>query len=693
MKLHSNFVKILLGLSAIFLTKVGMPNNLPGDPVVPAQNQIATIRGVPPQVQQTTITGLPGFLPGSDDQRILRSVREPEWSNFFGGAGKDECYSAIQTSDGGYIMVGRSNSYGAGDFDAWVVKTDASGQVAWTKTYGDTYIDEAYAIKEVSGGGYIIAGMSTAFGWAGEGWLIRTNASGDIIWSRGYHPANGSSQAAWDYFYDVVENSDGSFTVVGDCCDTQMNIQGWIVKVNSDGDVLWEHEYGDIYWERFFSMQPTSDGGYVAVGDRHWSYDNDTTFKHDGWLLKINDLGDTVWTRHFGGVDHDIFRCVKQTSDGGYIICGEREVDVINGFHGWLIRTDASGQEIFNKTLAKGGLYGVQETSNGNFMAAGTTVTQQSAYDGWLLKANPDGVVLWESMLTGTELDDMYLSLNPTTDGGYIMGGKYNHDPLTGDYWLVKSAPEGLLPLSYFFENFDEVTPPALPENWSGLLDVMLSNTIAEVRSIEQGSTTSLPNAAFIMNGLNGSNGQMDSAAFVSLVTPYVVVGPTGATLTFWATGGNNIQVGTLSDPLNPATFTLIEEVPLTFNFEEHTVTFTQPGNTWIALKHANTMGVTPLFVDDLEYKQIVGTGIPGTDQPDIRLFPNPVNDRISIEYAGNIVSVRIFNSLGSQVWTTSDVKSRTLTINTSSFAIGNYLLQLISDDGTTMTKKFVIYR
>jgi len=614
-----------------------------------------------------------------------------DWSRNYGGNLKDECYDAHQTSDGGYIMIGRSNSFGAGEFDGWLVKTDADGTIAWEKTFGDTYIDEANKVKETSDGGFIVAGMSTAFGWAGEGWLLRTDAEGNIIWNKGYHPIDGSVQSAWDYIYDVVETSDGGFVFAGNAPDVMYSTQAWIGKVDSDGNLLWDHGYGDIYWERIFSLEPTSDGGFIGVGDRHWTYD-DITFKHDGWLLKFDQNGDTLWTKHFGDVNHDIFRSVKPSADGGYIIAGEREDAEVSGFRGWVVKTDAGGNTEWNQTFAPGGLYGVQQTPAGNFIVAGTTITPASADEGWLLKLDPQGEVVWEDLVHGTDMDDIFLFLDKTNDGGYVMGGKYNSNADACDYWLVKMDPEGLEPLSYFFEDFDAVTAPAFPENWSSLVDAMLSNTIAEVRVMEQGSTSSQPNAVFIMNGLNGSNGQLDTTVFAALVTPYVIVGNTGATLTFRASGGLPIQVGSLSNPLDPETFTLVQEVPLDYNFNEYTVTFNQPGTMYIALRHSNLQTASPLFVDDILFQQITTTGSPERLTGSIDTWPNPASSFVNLEAGEEIVSVLLFDLQGKQLMKVNE-SGKQVRINTVSLREGTYFLKCLLKDGRVVTRKLGIIR
>jgi hypothetical protein len=629
---------------------------------------------------------------GTDFIKSVAGAPDTSWTGFYGRDFRDECYSVQQTTDSGYISVGRTCIDGAYDYQAWLIKTNQDGDTVWSKTYGDTYVDEAYKVRQTSDAGYIIAGMSTAFGWAGEGWLIRTDNKGTVIWNKGYHPEEGSSMAGWDYIYDVVETEDGGFVFAGHSPDTYMNTQAWIGKVNSNGDLLWNHKYGLEYWERIFSLEATSDGGFIGVGDRHWTHDS-LYYKHDGWLLKFNSAGDTTWTQKFGGNEHDIFRSVKQTSDGGYFICGERELSTSSGFVGWIVKTDSLGNEEWNNSLSKGGLYGVHQDSENNFVAAGTIVTQQSACEGWLLKVDGKGDLIWEKIYHGTDMDDVFLSLNPTDDGGYILGGKYNMMGDGGDYWLVKLKAEEVEGLSYFFENFDTITPPALPEDWSALVKVILPNTVAEIRTIEQGSTTSLPNDVFIMNGLNGSNGQPDTTAFVALITPYAFVGPNGATLTFTATGTVPVQVGTITDPADKNTFTMIQEIPLVSDFTEYTVTFNEPGNTYLAIKHANTFQVSPVFVDDVLFQQITTTGTGQKEFPTLHIYPNPANEYVVIDSPEQISSIEIFNFSGNKVYSTGSYCKYKVSIATNQLAPAYYLVKVMTNNGIQMTEKILIVR
>lgn len=608
------------------------------------------------------------------------------WSSSFGGELRDECYTAIQTTDGGYALIGRSNSVGAGNFDAWLIKTDANGNKLWEKTFGDTYIDEAYVIRETSDGGLIIGGMSTAFGWAGEGWLIKTDNQGNIIWNNGYHPMDSPLEVGWDYIYDIIPTSDGGFIFGGVGAPAVGVMQAWVGKVDENGVLLWDNCFGGIYWERIFSMTPTSDGGFAAVGDRHWTYD-DITWQHNGWLLKFDENGDTTWTKHFGQVEHDIFRNVKQTSEGGYIICGESEGGVKMGFHGWIVCTDDQGNELWNKHMAKGGLYGVQVT-DGTYTFGGVYVDAYHAGEGWLINADTDGTINWESLVDGSLTDDMFLSLNLTNDGGLIGGGKYAQSGDFCDYWLVKIDPEGPEALTYFYEDFDGVTQPALPDDWTKLVDVMLSNTVAEIRTMENGIAPTAPNAVFVMNGLDGSNGQPDPTAFVALITPFVKVGEDGALITISAAGTNAIQIGTLTDPQDPDTWTMLSEIPLISDFTDYQYWFTTPGEMYIGIKHSNQTQVTPLFIDHIEFRQ---TTVGVSDVPSVStvIYPNPAPGNITITSNEKMAYITLYNLTGTELYTLP-VASGTFTLQRNDLPDGVYFVKINYASGNSGAYKLI---
>jgi hypothetical protein len=537
---------------------------------------------------------------------VINAQTPPEvsWTKSFGGSGMDWGYYSEQTNDGGYITVGRKDN-GSLNMDAWLIKTDADGDTMWTRYYGDTYIDEAYVVKQTSDGGYILAGASTAFGWYGEGWLLKTDSDGNVIWSRGFHP-DPSAQSEWDNFYDVIETSDGGFIALGFGGYQDYYWQAWTVKVNSSGNVLWNKSFGEQYlWERLYSFKQTSDGGYIAVGDKHYTY-GDTT-SHDGWLVKFDSDCDTLWTKHFGAAQVDIFRSIQITPDNNYIIAGEREPYWGAGTKGWMMKVDFNGNVIWDNMYGNGGFMSVQKTPNGNYIAGGTKfISQATLNDAWILKTDLNGNVIYNNTYPVSSTDDVVQSIQPTSDGGYILGGRSNSIGSTAQIMLVKLGTDEVTSLTSFAEYFDSITPPDLPGGWTGHREVLLSNSVAEVKTIVHGSAPSSPNTTFIMNGLDGSNGQLDTNAFVALVSPLVHIGSEGGRVTFYANGGNPIIVGTMSDPEDASTFTEIQQISMTYNFEQYSVNINLAGDTHIALKHGNLNTVTPLFIDNIVFQPTV---------------------------------------------------------------------------------------
>jgi len=180
----------------------------------------------------------------------------------YGGSGNDSARSVQQTSDGGYIVASFTNSFGAGNYDILLIKTNAFGNVQWAKTYGGANFDRANSVQQTSDGGYIVTGRTTSFGAGGwDIFLIKTDASGNIIWAKTYGGTN------WDWAYSVQQTSDGGYIVAG--YTTSFGAGNWdifLIKTNASGNVQWAKTYGGSGDERAYSVRQTSDGGYIVAG-------------------------------------------------------------------------------------------------------------------------------------------------------------------------------------------------------------------------------------------------------------------------------------------------------------------------------------------------------------------------------------------------------------------------------------------
>ncbi len=360
------------------------------------------------------------------------------WTKTFGGTNFDEGRLVQQTLDGGYIIVGYTESYGAGGQDAWLVKTDANGDTIWTKTYGGTQNEMARSVQQTSDGGYIITGKTNSYGAGNyDFWLVKTDANGDTVWTKTYGGPD------YDYGFSVQQTSDGGYIVTGWTWSYGAGEYDiWLIKTDANGDTTWTRTFGGIYWDWAYSVQQTSDGGYIITGYTE-SYG---AGGEDVWLIKTNANGDTLWTKTFGGPDDDRAFFGKQTSDGGYIITGRTYSYGAGNYDLWLIKTNANGDTLWTKTFGGTGSdagFSVQETIDGGYIIVGQTYSYGAGGgDFWLVKTDANGNTMWTKTFGGTNEDRGY-SVQQTSDGGYIITGyTWSYGAGAADLWLIKTTSD-----------------------------------------------------------------------------------------------------------------------------------------------------------------------------------------------------------------------------------------------------------
>jgi hypothetical protein len=313
----------------------------------------------------------------------------PEWNQAFGGGSDDEGQAVCQTSDGGYVAAGWTQSSGGGGKDVWVVKVDVSGAQQWTQTFGGSSDDEAYAIRETTEGDLIIAGATSSYGTAGSRdlWLIRTDPSGNPRWTRnlgGY-----GSDGAWS----VEQTSDGGFVLAGWTYSYGADAQGnaWLVKTDALGTMQWNQSFGGIDADRGYEARQTADGGYIMAG-----YTGSFgAGLYDLYLVKTDGSGSAQWTRTFGGTGRDYANDVVETSDGGYLAVGYTLSYGAGGDDVYLVRTDGSGSLQWSTTYGGSASdvgYAVANTSDGGYVVAGHTLSYGAGlHDGWVIRLAPEG--------------------------------------------------------------------------------------------------------------------------------------------------------------------------------------------------------------------------------------------------------------------------------------------------------------
>jgi len=405
----------------------------------------------------------------------------------YGGAYYDVAYSVQQASDGGYIVAGETNSFSASYYsDAFLVKTDANGNIIWAKTYRGTDIDYAFSVQQTSDGGYIVAGWTRSFG-AYDIFLIKTDANGNIIWAKTYGEEDD------DLAYSVQQTSDGGYIVAG---GTRSFGAGWddifLIKTDANGNVQWAKTYGGTYSDEAFSVQQTSDGGYIVAGS--------TLSFGAGWddifLIKTDANGNIQWAKTYGGTYSDKAFSVQQTSDGGYIVAGR--TGSLPYYDIFLIKTDANGNIIWAKTY--GGIdddraFSVQQTSDGGYIVAGETGSfGAGAVDIFLIKTDANGNVQWAKTYGGTG-DDLAYSVQQTSDGGYIVAGATgSFGEGWGDFFLIKTDANGNIGSCSIVQNANPTVNTVSPTVNTPSLSV--STVSPTVNSVSPTITSPTPNVS-----------------------------------------------------------------------------------------------------------------------------------------------------------------------------------------------------
>lgn len=237
------------------------------------------------------------------------------WQKTFGSYGNDIGHDIIKTSDGNYMIVATSNSQDYNDKDANLIKIDPSGTVLWSKYYGGQADDHGNSIKQTSDGGYIMIGTTFSYGApGGDAYLVKLNSSGDTTWTKRFGGAH------YDEGVYVTIASDGGYVfLVRDSSHAGKDIDISMIKTDASGNLKWNKLYGGDKKDTPKMIQKTMDGGYIIGGhSRSFGWINP-----DMWILKCNAGGDTIWSRHYGGYDHEHCYVVRELTNGSFIAVGK----------------------------------------------------------------------------------------------------------------------------------------------------------------------------------------------------------------------------------------------------------------------------------------------------------------------------------------------------------------------------------
>ncbi len=370
-----------------------------------------------------------GFNGGVNDGFVTKIQTSSSllWAKTYGGSGDDYGPSIQQTSDGGWIVAGRTDSSGEGLLDIWVKKLDKAGAVTWQKTYGGTGDEHAFSIQQTSDDGYIVAGFTNSSGAGLNDLLIlKLTSTGAVTWQKTY---GGTGD---DFGYSVQQTSEGGYIVSGftDSSGTTLS-DLWILKLTPTGAITWQKRYGGSQIEQFFgNIQQTSDGGYIVAGMTSSFGDS----AGDYLILKLDSVGAVTWQNQYGGIGGvsatDHARSIQQTTDGGYIVTGYSYSFGSPDADMWILKIDSVGEITWQKTYgwSPGDDFGfsVKQTRDGGYIALGRTDSFGiGGEDIWVLKLDSVGGITWQKTYGGIN-DEFCWSIQETLDGGYAVAGYTN---------------------------------------------------------------------------------------------------------------------------------------------------------------------------------------------------------------------------------------------------------------------------
>lgn len=403
-----------------------------------------------------------------------------EWEKNYGGTESDRARMIKQTTDGGYIIIGASNSSDGdvgtnnGNKDCWVIKLDALGNIEWEQSYGGTNWDYSRDIQQTIDGGYIVAGSSlSSDGDVGSNygesdfWVFKLDETGNIEWEKNY----GGSLT--DQANAILQTADGGYLVAGESNSDDGEVGNnygsydcWVLKLDMIGNLEWAKTYGGTDQEFVESLLQADDGGYL-VGTSSQSADNDVggnNGEEDFWIFKLDTLGNIEWQQNYGGNCDQSLSSMIVANDGGYIATGDfcsydgLDSTLTNGSYDiWVLKISETGsiewEENFGGTESDRHSY-IQNTNDNGFVVGCSSQSNDidvgSNYgelDFWVFKLDGSGNMEWEQNYGGSQWD-LVKSIEQASDGGFVIAGSSRSSDGSVsdnngdfDYWVVKLRP------------------------------------------------------------------------------------------------------------------------------------------------------------------------------------------------------------------------------------------------------------
>ncbi len=376
----------------------------------------------------------------STSSNIKRGCSWFIFSNTYNDASFDYGRYLIQTNDDGYLVAGNTSLLGDNYSNVLMLKVDHTGEQVWRKDYTYSSNDRVNTVIELEDGSLVMAGFSTSNTNSSKDLLImRTDSEGNIEWQSLYGDTRD------EIANSISSASDGGFIIAGEITNENTgNSSCYLLKVNNNGEFEWDRSFGGSLNDQGFFLISANDGGFVITGVTRSQNDS----SGDLWLIKVNNTGEILWEKTFGGENFESGRSLQQTSDEGYIIVGQTESFGNGNNDAYLLKTDSQGNEIWSRTYGGSGTdqgrY-VVETLDQGYIISGYTDSYGSmgGFNFWLIKTDSNGDLEWQEYYGGSGDDRAFCGIQ-ASDGGYAIVGQSNTGGSTGvDILLVKTDDIG----------------------------------------------------------------------------------------------------------------------------------------------------------------------------------------------------------------------------------------------------------
>jgi len=361
------------------------------------------------------------------------------WEEVIGGKLDDEAHAVVEMPDGGYVVAGHTRSHGVPKRDAWILRLNARGKVVWQQVIGGSQTEQIFGVAATSDGGVIVVGQTDSVGAGGSDALIaRFGPNGDPVWQQTYGgPGDDGARA-------LVPLKGGGFVVVGSK-GSGNDSDVWVIGLDERGEKLWDRTHGTPGKDGAVSITEASGGGFAVAGYSQ----RPGLSQFDNWIIRVGPTGDMLWQRHFGSGVFSAGTAISAAPDGGFFVAGISQERSPRDSKSWVIRLADDGATLWKRLSRDGSsneARGAAPTLDGGVVVVSATqFGGQGVSNARLVRFSPDGEVVWSRVIGGLTWERPTAVIT-TRDGGILMTG-YTTGRGAGlqDVWVVRLDAEGRL--------------------------------------------------------------------------------------------------------------------------------------------------------------------------------------------------------------------------------------------------------